>query len=167
MTKILSFVSSILSLAICIAICGCTDKSENNSIPAPETITIEESTLSHAPASVLDSMALNADDLNPQQAIDLLTGYVQIYRNSSSNRTKAVTMRKFVDVYDILISNYGDDFRNAVSQAANEETNLRDISQEFRSKLSGYDEASGMVYEPVTPKDTATSTTDSTIVVQN
>lgn len=133
---------------------GCSSKSDSQETSATETISTEETSLLHAPASVLDSMALNADDLTPQQAVNLLTGYVEIYRNSSSAKTKAVTMRKFVDVYDILISNYGDEFRNAVSSAANEETNLRDISQDFRTKLAGYDEASGQVYDAPVQKDT-------------
>lgn len=133
---------------------GCSSKSDSQETSATETISTEETSLLHAPASVLDSMALNADDLTPQQAVNLLTGYVEIYRNSSSAKTKAVTMRKFVDVYDILISNYGDEFRNAVSRAANEETNLRDISQDFRTKLAGYDEASGQVYDAPVQKDT-------------
>lgn len=144
---------------------GCSSKSDSQETSATETISTEETSLLHAPASVLDSMALNADDLTPQQAVNLLTGYVEIYRNSSSAKTKAVTMRKFVDVYDILISNYGDEFRNAVSRAANEETNLRDISQDFRTKLAGYDEASGQVYDAPVQKDTTQQTEADTTAV--
>lgn len=135
-------------------LCSCSSKSDNSETSATETTSTEETSLLHAPASVLDSLALNADDLSPQQAVNLLNGYVEIYRNSPSSKTKAITMRKFVDVYDILISNYGDEFRNAVSRAANDDINLRDISQDFRSKLAGYDEASGQVYDAPAPKDT-------------
>lgn len=148
--------------------CSCSSKSDNNESSATEVIATEDISLHNAPVSVLDSLALNADDLSPQQAVSLLNGYVEIYRNSSSAKTKAVTMRKFVDVYDILISNYGDEFRAAVSRAANEDINLRDISQDFRTKLAGYDEASGQVYDAPAPKDTTVvSETDTTAVADS
>lgn len=148
--------------------CNCSSKSDNNESSATEVIATEDFSLHNAPVSVLDSLALNADDLSPQQAVNLLNGYVEIYRNSSSAKTKAVTMRKFVDVYDILISNYGDEFRAAVSRAANEDINLRDISQDFRTKLAGYDEASGQVYDAPAPKDTTVvSETDTTAVADS
>ncbi len=155
----------ILCAAVCCCAAGCSGKSDSGNLGAATEPVMEEAEVLHASASVLDSMALNADDLTPRRAVSLLNGYVEIYRNSRSSRSKAVTMRKFVDVYDILISNYGDEFRNAVSSAANEETNLRELYQEFRGKLAGYDEASGMVAEPSVPKDsTATEPVDSTIV---
>lgn len=155
----------ILCAAVCCCAAGCSSKSDSGNPGAVTEPVMEEAEVLHASASVLDSMALNADDLTPSRAVSLLNGYVEIYRNSGSTRSKAVTMRKFVDVYDILISNYGDEFRNAVSSAASEETNLRELYQEFRGKLAGYDEASGMVAEPSVPKDsTATEPVDSTIV---
>lgn len=155
----------ILCAAVCCCAAGCSSKSDSGNPAAATEPVMEEAEVLHASASVLDSMALNADDLTPRRAVSLLNGYVEIYRNSRSSRSKAVTMRKFVDVYDILISNYGDEFRNAVSSAASEETNLRELYQEFRGKLAGYDEASGMVAEPSVPKDsTATEPVDSTIV---
>lgn len=155
----------ILCAAVCCCAAGCSSKSDSGNPGAATEPVMEEAEVLHASASVLDSMALNADDLTPRRAVSLLNGYVEIYRNSGSSRSKAVTMRKFVDVYDILISNYGDEFRNAVSSAASEETNLRELYQEFRGKLAGYDEASGMVAEPSVPKDsTATEPVDSTIV---
>lgn len=155
----------ILCAAVCCCAAGCSSKSDSGNPAAATEPVMEEAEVLHASASVLDSMALNADDLTPRRAVSLLNGYVEIYRNSRSSRSKAVTMRKFVDVYDILISNYGDEFRNAVSSAASEETNLRELYQEFRGKLAGYDEASGMVAEPSVPKDsTATEPVDSTAV---
>lgn len=155
----------ILCAAVCCCATGCSSKSDSGNPAAVTEPVMEEAEVLHASASVLDSMALNADDLTPRRAVSLLNGYVEIYRNSGSSRSKAVTMRKFVDVYDILISNYGDEFRNAVSSAASEETNLRELYQEFRGKLAGYDEASGMVAEPSVPKDsTATEPVDSTAV---
>ncbi len=155
----------ILCAAVCCCAAGCSSKSDSGNPRAATEPVMEEAEVLHASASVLDSMALNADDLTPRRAVSLLNGYVEIYRNSRSSRSKAVTMRKFVDVYDILISNYGDEFRNAVSSAANDEINLRELYQEFRGKLAGYDEASGMVAEPSVPKDsTATEPVDSTIV---
>lgn len=155
----------ILCAAVCCCAAGCSSKSDSGNPAAATESVMEEAEVLHASASVLDSMALNADDLTPRRAVSLLNGYVEIYRNSRSSRSKAVTMRKFVDVYDILISNYGDEFRNAVSSAASEETNLRELYQEFRGKLAGYDEASGMVAEPSVPKDsTATEPVDSTAV---
>lgn len=148
--------------------CSCSSKSDNKESSATEVIATEDFSLHNAPVSVLDSLALNADDLSPQQAVNLLNGYVEIYSNSSSAKTKAVTMRKFVDVYDILISNYGDEFRSAVSRAANEDINLRDISQDFRTKLAGYDEASGQVYDAPAAKDTTTvSETDTAAVADS
>lgn len=156
---------NILCVAMSCFAAGCSSKSETPENGSGESVAVEEDVVLHASASVLDSMALNADDLTPRRAVSLLNGYVEIYRNGRSSRSKAVTMRKFVDVYDILISNYGDEFRNAVSSAASEETNLRELYQEFRGKLAGYDEASGMVAEPSVPKDsTATEPVDSAIV---
>lgn len=157
----------ILCAAVCSCVSGCSGKGDSGNPGAATEPVMEEAEVLHASASVLDSMALNADDLTPGRAVSLLNGYVEIYRNGRSSRSKAVTMRKFVDVYDILISNYGDEFRNAVSSAANDEINLRELYQEFRGKLAGYDEASGMVAEPSAPKDsTVAAPADSSVVIE-
>ena len=93
----------ILCAAVCCCASGCSSKSDSGNPGAVTEPVMEEAEVLHASASVLDSMALNADDLTPRRAVSLLNGYVEIYRNSGSSRSKAVTMRKFVDVYDLSL----------------------------------------------------------------
>ncbi len=155
----------ILSTCIGAAVCSCshTETSQKQSVEtsAPEKI----ESLVHAPASVLDSLALNADDLTPQQAVNLLMGYVELQRSTTSTRAKVVTMRKFVDVYDIVMNNYGDKFRAQIRDAAGKDNiNLKEVSLEYREKLSGYDEASGIIIEPAAPKDSTAAVEDSASV---
>lgn len=142
--------------------CSCSRNDKPTDTSATITLDDESPELAHAPSSVLDSLALNADDLTPAQAVNLLLGYVDIQKNATSFRTKIITMRKFVDVYDIVMNNYGDEFRSVIRKAADRDNgvDLKEISLEFRDKLANYEEGSGTEYSTTAPKD-STATNDS------
>lgn len=68
-------------------------------------------------SEIADSLALRADDLTPAQAVKVLDAFVkmEIQASKAGNRRKVQeTMRKFVDLYDIVFENDASGMRSAV-----------------------------------------------------
>ena len=109
----------------------------------------------------IDSLALNADDLDAHGAVAVLLGYARIADDAESahqSRKRLVTIRKFVDVYDITLSNNGDDMRQAMERARiSTGVDLKALADAYREQLSGEDEAAGVEEGEVAPKAPADS----------
>ena len=110
-------------------------------------------------SETIDNLALNADDLEPREAVAVLVGYLEIEKEAqSSHKHKVVleTIRKFVDVYDIVISNHGDKMRDAIRRnASSTGIDLTTVASQFRNRLHGVDEGSGTEAAPAAPADSA------------
>lgn len=77
-------------------------------------------------------------------------------------------MRKYVDVYDIAISNHGNDMRAAISRnTSTTGIDLTIIAGEFRDKLHGIDEGSGVEAAPVEQPDSARQTKSDSITTSD
>lgn len=149
--------------------CG---KSSKNADQNPDTATVAEINVDEIlngdaakMTESLDNRALFADDLEPQEAVAVLVGYLEIEKDAKTarrTRKELETMRKFVDVYDIAISNHGDKMRSAIRQyASTKGVDLSVVAREFRDRLRGVDEGSGIEATPVSKPDSAA--TDSAI----
>lgn len=118
-------------------------------------------------SQAIDEMALNADDLSPKQAVSVLMGYYELQSQyASEHRTKQSmeTMRNFVDVYDIVSSNHGADFKRALESTKQyfPDVDFTAIYLQYADKLSGY-EGGGVYTEPTesVADSTHTATIDS------
>lgn len=91
-----------------------------------------------------DRLALNADDLTADQGVSVLLGFYDMHREySAENKYKSdmETMRKFVDVYDIVNSNHGQEFKKALKSTRQvyPDVDFTEVYREFVDKLSQYD----------------------------
>lgn len=165
--KLLIGYSIVVASAVALVACG--GKKENGAVENAETIDLTEYTPGHAVqmSDKIDSLALNADDLSPDDAVNVLLAYVEIERdesNANKAKVKRETMRKFADVYDIVMGNYGNEFRAAIDKARRTtELDLSAIAADYRERLSDYDEGAGIESAPAAQKEKAdTTVSDST-----
>ncbi|MDE6100233.1 MAG: hypothetical protein K2G01_04245, partial [Paramuribaculum sp.] len=105
--------------AVIFAACsGGKTESTANSV---EAIDVTQFTGSNAVASsaTIDSMALEADFLTPEQGVSVLVGLSEIVKTEEAKAKGGVKleyMRKYLDTYDIL-SGRGDEFKSAIENA--------------------------------------------------
>ncbi|MCM1348386.1 MAG: hypothetical protein NC338_03160 [Firmicutes bacterium] len=101
-----------------------------------------------ASAATIDSLALEADFLTPQQGVSVLVGLSEIARNEqgpSGSGKRLEYMRKYLDTYDILMDR-GDEFKEAIAGAtASAHVNLSEIADKYRDILN--EEADGSSIE--------------------
>lgn len=95
-----------------------------------------------------DSMANYIDDLTPDETITVLMAYLEVHNDAARNNLKEkdlVTIRKFIDVYDIALTNNPNDFKEAMSRARdiNNNVDLVSIVDSFRDRLAQYDALQG------------------------
>lgn len=106
-----------------------------------------------ASAANIDSLALEADFLEPEQGAEVLVGLSEIVRHEEAAKSgkRLEYMRKFVDTYDIL-SGRGEDFRQAIAGVAESaRINLKEIYLKYIDALGA--EAGGDVLESEEPAD--------------
>ncbi len=152
----------ILSLPLLATSCGSStshDSSEGEEI----VVVSHEGTSANIPTDgrkmsvVADSMALYADDLSPEQALTVLSTFYRVHLDARANgerRKDIQTMRKFIDVYDIVMSNHRDELRRLMLRTyeADSTLNLPGAIDEFKRLLDDYDSAHGQGGEYVAPK---------------
>ena len=111
-----------------------------------------------------DSMANYIDDLTCDETVTLLMAFLEVHNDAVSRNDKQadlVTIRKFVDVYDIAMQLNPNDFPKAVNaaRALNPNVDLPAVAIQFRDRLAEYDALQGVSEEVVdnsAKKDTAT-----------
>lgn len=165
--KLLIGYGIVVASAVVLAACG--GKKESGAVENAETIDLTDYTPGHAVQmwDKIDSLALNADDLSPEDAVNVLLAYVEIERdesNANKAKVKRETMRKFVDVYDIVMGNYGNDFRGAIDKARRAtDLDLSTIAADYRGRLSEYDEGAGIESAPAVEKEKSDTTVSDSI----
>lgn len=95
----------------------------------------------------VDSLALMADDLTPIEAAQVLATYTDMIGKMSARSKKLETMRKFVDVYDIVMTVNGSDMRQMFENVAQRwpQYDPAARAKEYREQLADY--ADGSVNE--------------------
>ena len=157
--------------ALLLASCG--KKADQKPEEAPATVVVvEQDQLRDAVKnhdhknlkSMADQLALNADDLTPAKAVSVLMSFYDLhlqYAAEHKRRSDMETIRKFVDVYDIVNSNHGADFRRSL-EATREvypDVDFTQVYREFVEKLSQYDGAVLSDSAPVAEPDSAATDT--------
>lgn len=114
----------------------------------------------------LDSMAVaSVDYLTPGQAARVLTYYSELIDKGSS-KARWETMRKFKDVYNIVLSNNRSTFHSALkSNKRTTGVDLEALYEQYDGKLTSYDEGSGVAPSENSGVDSVKITIDSTTTV--
>lgn len=138
-----------IAVAITLSLAACGSKNTDSSATTEVTdIDVTEFTNGHASehSAEIDSLALNADELTADEGARVLIGYYEMAKESSEagrQKTTMETMRKFVDVYDIVLGNHGNDFRNAIAKLRSI-VDLAATATEYRERLADYDSGAGV-----------------------
>lgn len=91
----------------------------------PEAVTPEQ----------LDEMILYADDLDAGHAVGALD-YLRILAGEARGKAREVIMRKYVDLYGIVLDNHGDDLRGSINQLRDATgIDLKTVYDDFASTL--------------------------------
>lgn len=120
---------------------------------------------SRAISNRIDSMALEADDLTPAEAVQVLVAYIRLHEQTKQEGNAQADMeilRKYVDVYDIVTSVGGDEMRSTFDKLARRDSryNLAVVAKEYRSILADYADGVATEEENSAPQ-AATAQTDS------
>lgn len=170
MTKLHIFtIAAIVALAALTAITGCSKKSDSDNAASIDIEQTNDALMAAVEShdrknitSMIDELALNADDLSPEKGVSVLMGYYEMYNQyNSERRTKQAmeTMRNFVDVYDIVNANHKENFKRALKRTNTvyPDVDFEAVYSQFLEKLSNYDGSPvGSSYDEETPVDSAT-----------
>lgn len=138
---------SISLFAAVLAACG-SNKNKNNDSESTVDLTSFTGANAVASASTIDSLALEADFLTPDQGIAVLAGLSEIVKAEESKgkgTMKLQYMRKYVDTYDILVSRTEDFTEEFDRLARTAGYDFRGLFNRYRDVLSS--EADGTSIE--------------------
>lgn len=122
--------------------------------------------------SIADSMAIDVDELTNGETVAVLLAYLEIHNNAvekGDTQKDLITLRKFVDVYDLSLGRDSKGMREALESARqiNPVFNVDSLVRHFRARLAEYDAINGGdLTKPDAPADTAKSRPDSSKTVQ-
>lgn len=129
---------------------SCSGKKDKS--PADEEIIALEQQLndnkqSQSMIDHIDSLALMADDLTPAEAVKVLVTYMHVVKTATENgkeRLQLETMRKYVDVYDIVMGEHKSDMTEAFEAFArrNPNYNIMATAKDYRESLRNYADGS-------------------------
>lgn len=131
---------------------SCSGK-KDKSLADDEIIALEQQLNDNAQSQSMidhiDSLALMADDLTPSEAVKVLVTYMHVVKTATEagkERVQLETMRKFVDVYDIVMGEHKSDMTDAFEAFARRNPNYNIIAtaSEYRENLRNYADGSAV-----------------------
>lgn len=145
-------VLGIAVMAVAVSACGGDKSDESESVQEElrNTHLLEAMKVVDIPrvTSIADSLALDVDDLSNNESVAVLLAYLVIHNEASRNDDREqdlVTIRKYVDVYDLSMQRDRDGMLAAMQQAReiNPAADFEALYKEFRNRLSEYDALNG------------------------
>lgn len=123
--------------------------------------------------AVADSLSLMTDDLTIDETVAVLLAYLHVHNDAATRKDRQkdlVTIRKFVDVYDIALNRHGAELEEAYNTVKNLNGNvdLPEIARSMRETLADYDASVGDdIPETVETSTKPDSAAVNTVVVAN
>lgn len=134
--------------ALALASCSGNNTSGGSSVVSESDISAFSGNNALAASATIDSLALEADFLNPRQAVSVLLGLNEIVKAEQakgSSGKRLEYMRKYIDTYDIL-SDRGEEFTEAFDEVKlRHHIDFAAICKSYRDTLA--DEADGSAIE--------------------
>lgn len=120
-----------------------------------------------AVAAAADSMALYLDELTPDENVALLLAFLQLHNDAVKRGDRngdLEIIRKYVDVYGIVVDENPEDMRAAFARAmdVNPKVDFEAAFKEFRLALSDYDATQIVAEDDDEPAPRAKADSDST-----
>lgn len=123
--------------------------------------------------SIADSMAIDVDELTNGETVAVLLAYLEIHNSAvekGDTQKDLITLRKFVDVYDLSLGRDSKGMREALESARqiNPVFNVDSLVRHFRARLAEYDAINGgdLTKPDAASADTAKVQPDSSKTVQ-
>lgn len=148
----IALISLAVSVGTAFYACG---SSEDNSTTVEETTVVAEEDetepvdFDHGEQkmnkSQMDSITNHPDEMSAGEATGAL---LYLYRSveKSSGSTRMIAMRKFIDFYNIVLSNHGNDLRSSIKKVNKKENiDLSKIYETYAAMLSSGDEGGASV----------------------
>ncbi len=83
----------------------------------------------------LDELILNADDLGAGEAAGALD-YLRVLAENARGKAREEIMRKFVDLYGIVLDNHGDELRGSLNQLRGKTgVDIKEVYDDFSATL--------------------------------
>ena len=156
-------VLGIAVMAVAVSACGGDKSDESESVQEElrNTHLLEAMKVVDIPrvTSIADSLALDVDDLSNNESVAVLLAYLVIHNEASRNDDREqdlVTIRKYVDVYDLSMQQ---------AREINPAADFEALYKEFRNRLSEYDALNGQ--ELTTEPSAEEAPTDSVAVADS
>lgn len=145
----MKLITSISVSALALSLITCSENNnESSSAATGQDYSAFTGSNAVASAATIDSLALEADFITPEQGVGVLVGLSEIVKNEQaggSSSKKLEYMRKYIDTYDILVGR-SDEFKTAIDEArSTARVDLPAIFEQYRDILNG--EADGSVIE--------------------
>lgn len=139
-----------VAFASLFAACSKNSSSASDAEIAEIEASVADVTTSREKMSHIDSLALMADDLTPSEAMEVLLAYMRIINNAKATdntQLQLETMRKYVDVYDIVLGADRSGMTDAFARLArhNATLDLAVAAKDYRAYLADY--ADGQISE--------------------
>lgn len=132
-----------------VAITGCkgSRSNETSDIVEFQNSQLNDALRAHdmtAASELADSMALYVDDLTPDETVTVLMAFLELHNSAAEagrHEDDLVTLRKYVDVYDIAVGANPNDMRAAFAHARriNPSLDFEQAARDFRRALAEYD----------------------------
>lgn len=95
--------------------------------------------------SKMDSITNHPDEMSPGEAAGALV-YLYHSVERASGTSRVIAMRKFMDFYNIVLDNHGDDLRSSIAKVSKKQNiNISRIYEEYAAALSHGDEGGASI----------------------
>lgn len=137
----MKLITSISISALALSLIACSgNNNESSSAATSQDYSAFTGSNAVASAATIDSLALEADFITPEQGVGVLIGLSEIVKNEQavgSSSKKLEYMRKYIDTYDILVGR-SDEFKTAIGDArATAHVDLPAIFEQSTRPLDG------------------------------
>ena len=163
----LLFVSILASIAVAVTSCGSNEGNESNQRLAEDVAINELVELDFNDPKLTkaqkDSLTNHPDEMTADEAASALVYLYQSVEQSSGAK-RLVAVRKFMDFYNIVLDNHGDDLRSSLAKVKKkQDIDIAKIYEIYAPSMSSGDEG-GATIDDVKVDTIRTVTGDATIV---
>lgn len=161
------FVSILASIAVAVTSCGSNEGNESNQGMVEDGVTTELVELDFNDPKLTkaqkDSLTNHPDEMTADEAASALVYLYQSVEQSSGAK-RLVAVRKFMDFYNIVLDNHGDDLRSSLAKVKKkQDIDIAKIYEIYAPSMSSGDEG-GATIDDVKVDTIRTVTGDATTV---
>lgn len=146
--KNIAFIT-IAAVTLSFSSCSSSDSNASAEGASTDTVGVEEADYDFGAQKYskaqMDSLTNHPDDMSANEAAGALVYLYNSVQNSTGNR-HLVAKRKFMDFYNIVLENHGDDLRSSIKKVNKSQgIDLAKIYEEYAAVMSSGDEGGATI----------------------